>query len=129
MNSDPLTIDLPRNVLYGFLLLGLAFYWSRLARDKLTTWSRLKNVIPRSFENTASPIDRVSIGCWGLIAGNFYRILSFLAIFLAVDQIFFAGGLLWLQRDVIFQQMGNLLGEVLRIFVMLLRAILVGVES
>jgi hypothetical protein len=129
MNSDHLTFDLPRNVLYGFLLLGLAFYWARLARDNRARWTKLYSVIPRSFENTPSPIDRVSIGCWGWITGHFFGILSTLMFIIALDLIFFDGQIVLARRDVIFQQVGNLLGEVWRIFVMLLRALLAGVES
>jgi hypothetical protein len=86
-------------------------------------------MIPRSFENTPSTIDRVSMGCWGLITGYFYLLLSISSIILGLDQIFFNGEGVLAQRDVIFQQIGSFLGAALRIFVMLLRAILAGVES
>lgn len=129
MNSDPMTISLSWNVVWGLLLVGLGSYWGRLSRDNRVKWARLHGVTPRSFENTAPPLDRVSVGCWGLIAGNFYRLLSISAFILAADLIVFGGELVLVRRDLIFQQIGDVLGEILRIFIMLLRAILAGAEQ
>ena len=121
--SPSVSISLSPNALRGILLLGVSFYFRRLARDNSSTWSNLYRPVERSFENTTSPIDLVALGCGGLLSGILYWLVSMCALILGIDQFFANGDWFWVRHQEILHQIGEILGQVLQLFIMLLRQI------
>lgn len=131
MNSDHITINFSPGVtlslspgaVRGILLLGFAFYFRRKAKDSFSPWSNLYQPIPRSFENTTSPIDLVAMGCGGVISWVLYNVLFICTLALGIDQMFADGNWFWVRHQEILQQAGDIISRIIELFITLLRGI------
>jgi hypothetical protein len=122
MTSDDMGISLNWYWIYGLLLIGLASFWRRLAKDNLANWTSANKLIPRSFENTDSAVERVRVGCIGLSLYGVYSFLALISVALAIDLCLFSGNILLQRSDEIIgftlylvTSVGQMLLRVLRV--------------
>lgn len=124
MSPDAQTITVSWNIIWGILLAGLAFHWRRLARDNWANWNRANQPTQKSFENTASAMEGVRLGCLGLILGSGYWILWVLSLALALDLVFADGELILWRSGEIAQWITEVMATFSQFAFKLLRALL-----
>lgn len=129
MTSDEIGISISWNWVWALLLLQFAFFWRRLARDNWSNWKAANQLIPLSFENTNSAVERMRLGCLGLILGAICWLLWAIFFVLAFDQLLTNGEFILQRSNQILSYVLNFLSAVAQLVLRVLRVLAQGAET